>query len=189
MIQSFKKLVEFKFYVQLFSLSDLYPRFLNIIIKPYNGKHVKFWFGPILVFIPRTPEDVKIILTSEKSQEKALMFYDPYFKHGLITMNAKQSRLHRKAINPVFSPQRLKTYVPIINENMRNFLEKFDSGLKCKENQCFDMLGPSMDFALQTTLLTLFGNGECDGESRKKYMECEEGQVLFQRSAGGSFFS
>lgn len=138
--------------LKFYRSSDIY----ELIVKHMEGfnEGVKIWFGPFLMFFPRKPEDVKIILNSEDCQDKPLFFYRELFTYGLIAMNGDEYKAHRKAFNPLFSPKALRSYIPMLDDVMNKFLVDFDMNLK---SETFDLSYDTMDYTFNGNLVTFFG--------------------------------
>lgn len=132
---------------------------------------VKVWFGPKLMLVVKSPEDLKIILNADESHDKPLFFYKMFTRCGLIVLNGNESKVHRKAINPVFSPKNLRNYLPIIDNKVKTFLNRFETRLNSKS---IDMHHYALDFSIETILAALFGNEEVDENERLFFIKATE---------------
>lgn len=132
---------------------------------------VKVWFGPFLMLVVRNPEDLKIILNADESHDKPLFFYKMFTRYGLIVLNGKESKVHRKAINPVFSSKNLRSYLPIIDEKVKIFLKRFESRLSAED---IDMHHAALDYSLETILAALFGNNQVEEKERSFFIKATE---------------
>lgn len=124
----------------------------------------RLWLGPILVLMVRDAADLKIILNSEECFDKIDFIYKQLFTYGLLVMGGDEYKLHRKQINPLFYPMALRSYLPIINGKLKNFMARFDSGLK--PNEEFELSILTGDFTMDTILATMFGVDHVDEKVR-----------------------
>lgn len=80
---------------------------------------VRFWFGPLLLVMVDRPEDLKIVLNSDRCLDKV----DPYqFFHvdrGLFASAAKLWKPHRKVLMPSFAPKVIDGFLPAFTEKCR----------------------------------------------------------------------
>jgi cytochrome P450 len=129
-------------------------------------KGFKAWLGPLLFFIPFSPEDIKIILNSGDCQNKPSFLYKPVFTYGLISMNGNEYKAHRKAAVSLFTWKALQSFLPSINEVMNEFLINFDTKLQPKT---FEPTKQILNFALNSTLSTIFGL-KIDQKYREKFV-------------------
>lgn len=80
---------------------------------------VRFWFGPLLMVMVDRPEDLKIVLNSDRCLDKV----DPYqFFHvdrGLFAAKAGLWKPHRKGLMPSFGPKEIDGFLPVFTEKCR----------------------------------------------------------------------
>lgn len=124
--------------------------------------------GPFLLLVVKDPEDIKIVFNSDECFDKPLSFYNLYIGYSLFVFRADVYKIHRRAINPLFYPTALRSYLPIINAKMTKFLENFDLKLSSEK---VDICHQAMDFTLESSLATLFGNETVDEKARLKFIE------------------
>lgn len=107
---------------------------------------------------------MKTILTSEECFDKLGYVYKLYFNYGLFVLEGDEYKLHRKAINPLLTPAAIKSYLPIIDNKVKSFIDRFDSRLTPNEEMEFGRL--ATDFAFDSFLATFFGIDHV-GESKR----------------------
>lgn len=68
--------------------------------------------------ITTDPEEIQIILNAPEclNRDKTYEFVKPLMGNGLVTLPAEKWKEHRRLINPTFSRQVLKSYIPIFNK-------------------------------------------------------------------------
>lgn len=74
----------------------------------------------------RDADYIKVILTSEKSLDRADFYFFPY-KTGLLASSGDIWRKHRKMLNPAFSSGKILQFLPAINDKARILVEVLDS--------------------------------------------------------------
>lgn len=127
------------------------------------------------MFVPQNPEDIKIILNSDECYDKPVMFYEKIVKHGLMSLNGEAHKHQRKALNPAFFPGVLKSFLPVLSSKVDKFLKSFDESLS---SEPFDLFHHTMEFTLESTLATLFGNEGMNKEERSEFVCTVDKQVL-----------
>lgn len=120
----------------------------------------------------RDADDLKTILSSEECFDKMELFYRLMFDHGLLVLNGKTYKLHRKTVAPVFSPAQIRSFFPIIKQKMSNFVEHFESQLDPLKE--IDFSSYSLDFALETFLSTMFSEDNVTKNERLKFIHAME---------------
>lgn len=131
------------------------------------------WLGPFLLVVVRDADDMKAILASEECFDKVNFFYDLFdFECGLLVLNGKTYKQHRRNTIPVFHPAQLKKFLPIAREKMNNFLKRFDGRLEPLKEIDFGHL--ATDYALETTLATMFSNNSFTENERIKMITATE---------------
>lgn len=138
-------------------ISDFYENFVGPNIRK---KYDVVWLGPNFVSILHDPEDVKIVLNSKNSFEKAFA-YQFIFKTGLITIGGEKYKQQRKSLNPIFAPSNLRFLIPTINEKSDKFFNDYSNDLNM-ENIDFKIL--ISNFSLNTVCETIMG---IDGSNKE----------------------
>lgn len=131
----------------------------------------KLTFGSHLFVMLRDAEDVKLILQHKECYKKHIA-YEKYFEDCVPMLCGDEYKLRKKLMIPVFSPSKLRSFHPIINERMRCFMKKFEANLTSDEfDEEFDILHTNFDFALDVLLCTVFGKSDVNEETRLQYIE------------------
>lgn len=134
----------------------------------------KLTFGPHLFVMLRDAEDVKIVLHHKECYTKHIA-YEMYFEDSVVALCGDGYKLRKKLMIPVFSPSKLMSFHPIINERMRCFMKKFEETLTSDEfDKEFDILHTNFDFALDVLLCTVFGKSDVNEEIRLRYVKDHE---------------
>lgn len=132
----------------------------------------KVWLGPLLFLMVRDADDLKTILSSEECFDKMGIIYKRYFSYGLFVLEGDEYKSHRKAINPLFTPAALKSYLPTVNKKVEDFIFRFDRSFDPKEEIEFARL--ATDFSFDSSLEIFFGIGHVDQDKRLKIVEAVE---------------
>lgn len=112
------------------------------------GSPAKFWFGPAcLVVVIDTPEDMKIILNSEKCLNKA-----PFYKFlntgkALIVADSEIWKIHSRILSKAFNKKMLQSSVQVINEEAEKLVKKLAAKINGGE---FDVLPQIVSGVLDT---------------------------------------
>jgi cytochrome P450 len=120
-----------------------------------RAKYDSFWLGHVFAVVLNSPDDIKIVMNSDKCFEK-YPTYQFYFKYGLFTEGGEKYKQQKKSLNPLFMPSNLKTLIPIINENFKHFMSQNEKNMEGKE---FSMKPLASKFTINTVLGTLVGLG------------------------------
>lgn len=100
------------------------------------------------------------------------LFYDIFADYGLFVLGGDAHKLLKKNINPVFFPTQLKNFFPIIKIKTDEFMEHFDEQLEPLKEIDFSRF--SLDFALDTLLMTLFSKDDTTEDERREFIEANE---------------
>jgi cytochrome P450 len=114
-----------------------------------------FWFGYHFTVVLNNPDDIKILMNSDKCFEKHPC-YEFYFKYGLFTEGGEKYKIQKKSLIPLFQPSNLKNLIPTINNNFTHFMEQNEKNMEGKE---FLMKSLASKFTINTVLGTLIGLG------------------------------
>lgn len=132
----------------------------------------KVYARPILAVVVREPDEIKVLLNSEHCFEKPFMLYSSFFTYGLLTTGGDVNKLHRKTVNPLFSPTNLQHLLPFLNEKVTSFLDKFDNHLS--ENEV-DISDHALEFAFDSMMATLFGVNNLSDKAKADFLRDVEG--------------
>lgn len=110
-------------------------------------------FGHFLVFFPRNPEEIKIILNSSETFEKPFL-YKFFHSCGLLVIGGEKYKQQRKALNPLFYPGNLKVFHSILNQKTSEFIENFERDFGLKN---VDIKNAAFHFTANSILSTIFG--------------------------------
>lgn len=129
---------------------DLHGLFNMMIKYCSNTENIqKVWFGPQVVVLINSPDDTQKVLNSKECLDKpGFMKYFGIERASLFgTLDAW--RVHRKVLNPGFSPVILKNFVPMFDERSRVLIKSFEAKINQEE---FDVFPEMSAFFLDTIL-------------------------------------
>lgn len=84
-----------------------------------SGSLVKLWFGPELIVGITTAENIQKVLNSKECLDKPKFFRFFGIQQASLFGTFEAWKRHRKILNPAFSPQVLKDFVPIFDDKSR----------------------------------------------------------------------
>ncbi|OWR55114.1 cytochrome P450 [Danaus plexippus plexippus] len=101
---------------------------LKILIKNLMnqyGEVVKFWLGMDLNILVSNPDDLKLLLTNNKTSVKGeqYKYFKNYIGAGLLSGSGPEWRKHRKIATPNFGKQATGSYVHVFNMEADLLLE------------------------------------------------------------------
>jgi cytochrome P450 len=100
--------------------------------------------------------------------KKPKIFYENLIGFSLLTINGEEYKAHRKAITPLFTPKALKSFLPLIDGVANEFLVEFDERLT---GDTIEISHDTLDFALNSSLITFLGAEAVDREVRSNFLE------------------
>lgn len=112
-----------------------------------------FSFGHLFIFIPRDPEEVRIILNSEEAFEKPF-HYNFFYDTGLLIVGGDRYKQQRKALNPLFYPANLKSLMPTLNKKTGEFIASFESDFGLEN---IDIKNAGLHFVANSIFASVFG--------------------------------
>lgn len=121
------------------------------------------------MIIVRDADDLKTIFNSEECFDKINLMYKQMNDYGLFVLNGDTYKHHRKTVNPVFNPVNLRSYLPILNSKMGEFIKRFDSHLQPLKE--IDISHYTTDFTLETIFSTMFSNNEINEDDRRRFIK------------------
>lgn len=136
-----------------------------------RSESLSAWCGPMFWFVPKKPEELKIIFNSEETFDKPDHGLNVLSEHGLLNEGGEKYKLQRRTINPFFVPSNLKKFFPVINNKMSGFIERFDKKIPSDE---FNISSYVMDFTLDTIFSTMFNIDQVPIEKRHQLIESME---------------
>ncbi|KAL0278240.1 UNVERIFIED_CONTAM: hypothetical protein PYX00_000111 [Menopon gallinae] len=126
---------------------------LNLMSK-YNGL-AKVWLGNLLLVHISKPEDIELLLSSNKMIEKNVMyrFFDDILGQGLLNARGDIWRKHRKIIAPTFHPTLLKHFVKIFSQQSQVLVQVLERAADGKAFNVFPYIrNCSLDLITETAL-------------------------------------
>lgn len=130
--------------------ADLHDLFELFIKQEKNVKGIgKFWMGHEVLVIINTPENIQKVLNSKECLDKPKFFKFFGIERGSLFGSLESWRVHRKVLNPGFSPQLLKSFVSVFDKKSRNLIKSFHE--KCNQEE-FDVFPQMSAFFLETIL-------------------------------------
>lgn len=124
--------------------------------------------GHFFVFIPRDPEELKVILNSEEAFEKPV-HYQFFHDKGLLIVGGDEYKRQRKALNPVFYPANLRSLYPVLNEKTSEFIENFESNFGFEN---VDIKNAGLHFVANAIFTTIFGAESGTFEHVQEIIDC-----------------
>lgn len=113
----------------------------------------KVWLGPELLVFVHTPENIQKVLNSKECLDKPSFYRFFRIPQGTLFGHVEPWKRHRKILNPGFSLENLKNFLPLFDEKSKKLIKIFDS--KCNESQ-FDVYPHMICFFLEATLNAIF---------------------------------
>ncbi|XP_045770498.1 cytochrome P450 4C1-like isoform X2 [Maniola jurtina] len=159
----------------LFMVEPLeFVRVIKDLMTKYGGVF-RAWLGPDLNIIVSNPDDVKILLTSNKTTVKGPQY--KYMAHflggGILTGSGTPWRKHRKIAAPNYGKRAIKSYVNIFNSEVDLLIKKF---METPKGQQIDI----NKYIVQTTTYTV-----CQtliGLSREEMLELPHLQTIIDET-------
>ncbi|KAJ0182458.1 hypothetical protein K1T71_001827 [Dendrolimus kikuchii] len=143
----------------------------------------RFWAFPIGAVNLYNPEDIEVILSNMKYNEKSGLysFLKPWLGNGLLLSKGDLWQERRKILTPAFHFNILKQFSIIIEENTQRLVEALERNV----GKSVDILPILSEYTLNSICETAMGtqlNKETTNEGRS-YKEAiyELGQMFFQR--------
>jgi cytochrome P450 len=115
--------------------------------------HGSYMLGEKFTVVIEDLDDLKTIFYAEETFEKSYP-YKFFFKNGLFTDVGEKYKLQRKAISPLFNPSSIRSFIPITNEKVDEFLNSFSGNIEGKK---IDARVLTFNFTTNTVFKTLFG--------------------------------
>lgn len=103
--------------------------------------------------IVKDPDDIKTILTSERSFEKSY-HYRLYYKSGLFVDSGESYKEQRKVLSSSLQPSAFRQHIPIINREMDEIFRHFENKLSGHRVNAKDI---TARFSTRTMIQTVFG--------------------------------
>lgn len=109
----------------------------------------KVWFGPEMLVVINTPDRMQKVLNAKECLDKPKFFKFFGIEQASLFGSLDAWRRHRKILNPAFSMQILKTFVPIFDAKSSKLVKNFES--LCGKEE-FDIFPHMSAFFLETIL-------------------------------------
>jgi cytochrome P450 len=91
--------------------------------------------------------------------------------YGLVALNGDEYKTHRKAINPLFTPKALRSFIPVMNQEAERFIRNFDLNLT---TNAFDVSDETLLFTLNLSLKIFFGLEQFDRKACVDFIDNSE---------------
>lgn len=111
----------------------------------------KVWQGPLLFVVVKKPDFIQKVLNSRECLDKPNFFKFLDIQEASLFGTLDAWKRHRKIINPAFSPNVLKEFIPIFNEKSRILIEILKEKIDGSE---FDVYPFMSRLFLETILCT-----------------------------------
>lgn len=115
-----------------------------------SGDLVKLWFGTELIVGITTPEYIQKVLNSKECLDKPKFFKFFGIQQASLFGTFEAWKKHRKILNPAFSPQILKDFVPVFDEKTRILIKNLSDECDKSEFNVF----PYMSLLFLETILS-----------------------------------
>ncbi|KAM3964037.1 cytochrome P450 4C1-like [Aphomia sociella] len=133
------------------------------------GQYLKFWLGPDLNICVKNPSDVRLLLTSNKVNQKGPLynFLVPFIGPGILS-GGPTWRNHRKIANPSYNKKSVQHYSMIFNKVAQELI-----GVLAKKdpNATFNIYFDVVNFTTKCVCQTLMGLSEEDSQNIKRIKE------------------
>ncbi|XP_053691294.1 cytochrome P450 4c21-like [Sabethes cyaneus] len=134
--------------------SEIFYTFTQLTRKySQQGSPVRFYLGTMPFVIISRPEDARVILNSAACLEKPWIYrFTPL--EGIFSLPAQKWRLHRKIIQPSFSWNVLKSFIPLFQAKVHILLDNLQ--IMANQHEPFDVYdyvsACTLDMVYATTL-------------------------------------
>uniref|UniRef100_A0A0K8TV51 Cytochrome p450 n=1 Tax=Epiphyas postvittana TaxID=65032 RepID=A0A0K8TV51_EPIPO len=139
-------------------------KLIGDLTKQY-GEYMRFWLGPDLNIIVQNPEDIKLLLTSNKVNQKG-----PVYEHmksvigsGILTGD-KVWRSHRKIVTPSYNKKSVEHFARVFNMEAAGLVQTLS---KKDPNKTFNIYWDIVDCTTQCVCQTLMGLSKDDSRNLK----------------------
>lgn len=122
--------------------------------KKVDDQLEKIWFGPEILIVIKTPERMQKVYNAKECLDKPRFLKHFGIQQASLFGTLDAWRRHRKILNPAFSMQILKTFVPVFDKKSRKLVKSFEPMLEQKE---FDIFPQMSAFFLETILNAALG--------------------------------
>uniref|UniRef100_A0A182NMT4 Cytochrome P450 n=1 Tax=Anopheles dirus TaxID=7168 RepID=A0A182NMT4_9DIPT len=134
-----------------------------------NKRIFKLCFGPYPVICPTHPDLIQKIMTEPVSIDKPFVYDFMRVKHGLLTADYSEWRVHRKALNPTFNTRILNSFIPIFTDcvsKMITNMRKHD-----QDEKPINMLEFTSPCTLEMICRTSLGGKVLEREGKQEFIE------------------
>ncbi|XP_065082838.1 probable cytochrome P450 313a4 [Ochlerotatus camptorhynchus] len=128
-------------------ITEYLLQFMHSIPTPMRG-----WLGPFLVVIFDKPEHLSVILNSQSCVQKSPLYKFFRFEKGIIFTERNLWRLLRKRLNPTFSSQTVRSFVPVFDTEADRMVDQLDQFVG---KEAFDILPKTSVYTISATLTNL----------------------------------
>ncbi|XP_050353174.1 cytochrome P450 4C1-like [Nymphalis io] len=122
----------------------------------YDGVF-KLWIGPDLNIVVSNPDDIKLLLTNNKTSIKG-----PQYKYiadvlggGILSGSGSVWRKHRKIATPNYGKRAIESYTDVFNQEVDWLLDKFKSSAKGQEMDIYNYIVQCTSYTVCRTLMGL----------------------------------
>ncbi|KAJ0173219.1 hypothetical protein K1T71_011395 [Dendrolimus kikuchii] len=129
---------------QLTKVSDLFKKY---------GEYVKFWLGPDLNICVKNPADIRLLLTSNKVNQKGPVYklMETYIGPGILT-GGPTWRNHRKIATPSYNKKFVQHCAPLFNKEAEELAKIFSRKDPTTFNAYFDVVDCTTQCVCQTLM-------------------------------------
>ncbi|XP_044575508.1 cytochrome P450 4C1-like [Cotesia glomerata] len=126
-----------------------------MLLDNYKFSPIRFWLGPKLCIILFDPEQIKIVLRSQKTIEKddLYKFFHPFLGTGLITAPENKWKVHRRLIMPTFNPKIIESFIDTMNKQSKILVKVLESEINGHEFSVFPYVSRcTLDIICETAM-------------------------------------
>lgn len=114
----------------------------------------KIWFGPYCAIIIDDPQDLQIVLNSQKCLDKSIVYNLIGLEKGLVINGGNMWKIHRKLLDPSFGTPLLQSFVPVFNRKSKILIRELEKQAGKPEFDIFTQISAN---TLETLLVTMMG--------------------------------
>lgn len=129
--------------------------------RPATPSPRAFWLGPYFSVVVDDVDQVQQIYSSKDCVDKPPYVEKFGLSKGLLFANGKIWKSHRKAVQPAFNANIIRSFQALFNESTKSLMVKLEGVPRGVELDMYDvMLQMALDNILMTTGLAEGTNGE-----------------------------
>ncbi|XP_053671549.1 uncharacterized protein LOC128721779 [Anopheles nili] len=153
-----------------FAQKNSYEIFKSLTRAYKDNKRIfKLSFGPYPVICPTHPDLIQKIMTEQASMDKPFVYDFMRVKHGLLTADYDEWRVHRKALNPTFNTRILNSFIPIFTDCVSKMIANMEKHVD--DEKPINMLEFTSPCTLEMICRTSLGGTVLEREGKQEFIE------------------